>query len=141
MGRDAAVAERAAGPKRSFVVLEVEDGDADVVGYESMMHEGRAVGYVTSGAYGHCVGASLAAGYVPTPLARDGATFEIDILGTVRRATVRRVPLVDPTGTRLRRSDAAQTSGTGRVAAGLRRAFCVRVNVAEATIQQSPRYR
>ena len=61
--------------------MEVSDTDADVVGYESIMKDGAAVGYVTSGAYGHCVGASLAAGYVPTALARDGARFEIDILG------------------------------------------------------------
>jgi dimethylglycine dehydrogenase len=102
VGRDAALAERAAGPKRRFVVLEVEAREADVVGYESIVHEGRAVGYVTSGAYGHCVRCSLAAGYVPAALARDGATFEIDILGETCRATVRQQPLHDPEGSRLR---------------------------------------
>ncbi len=59
-----------------------------MIGYESIMKDGAAVGYVTSGAYGHCVGKSLAAGYVPTALARDGARFEIDILGEMRTATV-----------------------------------------------------
>ena len=56
VGRAAVLAERATGPKRRFVVMEVETRDADVVGYESIMQDGRAVGYVTSGAYGHCVG-------------------------------------------------------------------------------------
>ena len=66
--------------------MEVEAQDADVVGYESIMKDGKAVGYVTSGAYGHCVERSLAAGYVPAALARDGERFEIDILGDcVRR--------------------------------------------------------
>jgi dimethylglycine dehydrogenase len=102
VGRDAALAERAAGPKRRFVVMEVDARDADVVGYESIVQEGRAVGYVTSGAYGHCVRRSLAAGYVPTALAQDGATFEIDILGETCRATVRQQPLHDPEGARLR---------------------------------------
>ena len=88
IGRNAALAERAAGPRRRFVVMEVADADAEVVGYESIMKDGAAVGYVTSGAYGHCIGRSLAAGYVPTALARDGARFEIDILGEMRSATV-----------------------------------------------------
>jgi dimethylglycine dehydrogenase len=101
-GRAAALAERAAGPKRRFVVMEVADADAEVVGYESIMKDGAAVGYVTSGAYGHCVGKSLAAGYVPTALAREGARFEIDILGEMRAARVRLEPLYDPQGLRLR---------------------------------------
>ncbi len=101
-GRAAALAERAAGPKRRFVVMEVADADAEVVGYESIMKDGTAVGYVTSGAYGHCVGRSLAAGYVPTALAREGARFEIDILGEMRAATVRLEALYDPQGLRLR---------------------------------------
>jgi dimethylglycine dehydrogenase len=102
IGREAALAERAAGPKRRFVVMEVEAIDAEVIGYESIMKDGRAVGYVTSGAYGHCVGKSLAAGYVPTALARDGERFEIDILGNLCAATVRLAPLYDPRGVRLR---------------------------------------
>ena len=97
-----ALAERAAGPRRRFVILEVADADCEVVGYESITKDGAAVGYVTSGAYGHCIDKSLAAGYVPTALARDGARFEIDILGEMRTATVRLEPLYDPQGLRLR---------------------------------------
>jgi dimethylglycine dehydrogenase len=102
VGRSAALAERGAGPKRRFVILEVEAADADVTGYESIMKDGAAVGYVTSGAYGHCVGKSLAAGYVPAALARDGERFAIDILGEVCGATIRIDPLYDPKGLRLR---------------------------------------
>ena len=102
VGRAAALAERVTGPRRRFVVLEVEAGEADVVGYESILKDGQAVGYVTSGAYGHCVDRSLAAGYVPTALANDGERFEIDILGTFCAATVRLQPLYDPAGLRLR---------------------------------------
>jgi dimethylglycine dehydrogenase len=86
-GRAAALAERAAGAQRRFVVMEVADADAEVVGYESIMKDGAAVGYVTSGAYGHCVGKSLAAGYVPSALVREGARFEM------RAATVHLEPL------------------------------------------------
>ena len=72
--------------------MEVADTEAEVVGYESIMQDGAAVGYVTSGAFGHCIGKSLAAGYVPTGLARDGARLEIDILRELRTATVRLAP-------------------------------------------------
>ncbi len=102
VGRDAAAAERTRGPKRKFVIFEVDADDADVVGYESVLHSGAPVGYVTSGAYGHWVGKSLAAGYVPTALARDGERFSIDILGRDCTAIVRLQPLHDPEGKRLR---------------------------------------
>jgi dimethylglycine dehydrogenase len=101
-GRAAALAERAGGAKRRFVVMEVDSTDVEVIGYESIMKDGAAVGYVTSGAYGHWVDRSLAAGYVPSALAREGERFEIDILGDMRTATVRLEPLHDPQGLRLR---------------------------------------
>jgi len=102
IGREAALAERARGPKRRFVILEVDADDADVVGYESVLRDGSAVGYVTSGGFGHWVGRSIAAGYVPASLANDGERFEIDILGRLCAATIRRAPLHDPAGARLR---------------------------------------
>jgi dimethylglycine dehydrogenase len=102
VGRTAAIAERTTGPKRRFVVMQVEARDADVVGYESIMKDGAAVGYVTSGAYGHCVDKSLAAGYVPAALARDGEQFAIDILGESCLATIRLEPIYDPKGLLLR---------------------------------------
>ncbi len=102
IGRAAALAEKASGPKRRFVVLEVAAGDADVVGYESILAGDEAVGYVTSGAYGHCVGKSLAAGYVPSNRAREGERLEIDILGELRPACIRLAPLYDPQSLRLR---------------------------------------
>jgi dimethylglycine dehydrogenase len=101
-GRAAALAERASGARRRFVVMEVMDTDVEVVGFESIMKDGAAVGYVTSGAYGHCIDRSLAAGYVPAALAKDAARFEIDILGQMRTAIVRLQPLYDPQGVRLR---------------------------------------
>jgi dimethylglycine dehydrogenase len=101
-GRAAALAERAAGPKRRFVVLELPDTDTEAVGYESILEDGAAVGYVTSASFGHCVGKSLAAGYVPTALAREGETFQIDVFGELRTAIVRLQPLYDPDGLRLR---------------------------------------
>lgn len=102
VGRAAALAERAAGAKRRFVVMEVLDADTEVIGYESILKDGKPVGYVTSGAFGHCVGKSIAAGYVPSVLANDGERFEIDIFGENKTAVVHTASLHDPQGSRLR---------------------------------------
>jgi len=101
-GRAAALAERSAGPKRRFVILEIPDAETEAIGYESILKDGAAVGYVTSAAFGHCIGRSLAAGYVPAALAREGEPFQIDIFGELRAAIVRLEPLYDPEGVRLR---------------------------------------
>jgi dimethylglycine dehydrogenase len=102
VGKSAAVAEKEAGPKRRFVVFSVDAPQADVIGYEVVLKDGEPVGYCTSGSWGHFVGKSLAAGYVPTALAGDGETFEIDILGQHCRAVIVERPLHDPDGLRLR---------------------------------------
>ncbi|MGA7539836.1 MAG: FAD-dependent oxidoreductase [Steroidobacteraceae bacterium] len=101
-GRAAALAERSAGPKRRFVILELPGADTEAIGYESILKDGAAVGYVTSAAFGHCIGKSLAAGYVPAALAREGEPFQIDVFGELRAAIVRLQPLYDPEGSRLR---------------------------------------
>jgi dimethylglycine dehydrogenase len=67
-----------------------------------VLKDGKPVGHVTSGGYGHWVGKSMAAGYVPAELARDGETFHIDILGIECRAVVTAKALHDPQGGRLR---------------------------------------
>lgn len=102
VGRAAVLAEREKGPKKRFVTLVVDADHADVTGYEAICKDGAPVGHVTSGGYGHCVGKSLAVGYVPTALAKDGETFTIDILGVECAARITAQPLHDPEGKRLR---------------------------------------
>ncbi|TCT08735.1 dimethylglycine dehydrogenase [Tepidamorphus gemmatus] len=103
IGRDAAAREFADGPKLKRVTFRVDAADADVIGDEPVWHDGRVVGWVTSGGYGHYVDASLAQGYVPAHLA-DGAhgTFEIEIIGERRPARIQPTPLFDPDGLRMR---------------------------------------
>lgn len=101
-GKQSAVAEREMGAKRKFVTFVVDAPHADVIGYEVVLKDNEPVGYCTSGSWGHHVGKSLAAGYVPTELASDGETFHIDILGQHCPAVVTARPLHDPDGLRLR---------------------------------------
>ena len=69
VGRAAAVEERDSGGKLRLVSFSVDAVDADAQGDEPIWHDGRVVGWVTSGAYGHSVQRSLALGYVPAELA------------------------------------------------------------------------
>lgn len=101
-GHDAVQRERETGPKRRFVTMIVDAPHADVVGYEAISKDGIVVGNVTSGAFGHAVGKSLAVGYVEAALARDGEEFIIDILGQACKAMVTAKALHDPQGARLR---------------------------------------
>ena len=95
---------RDAGPARRLVTLVVDAADADAIGDEPVWHDGKVVGWVTSGGYGHCVGQSLALAYVATALAEAADGFEVEILGERRPARRAPAPLHDPAGARMRRS-------------------------------------
>jgi dimethylglycine dehydrogenase len=102
IGRSAALDERADGGKLRLAMFEVDATDADAMGDEPIWHDGRAVGWVTSGAYGFRVRKSLALGYVPKELAEADAGFEIEILGERRRAVRKSGAPFDPQGLLMR---------------------------------------
>ena len=62
----------------------------------------RVVGFVTSGGYGHTIGASIALAYVEPAFATPDAGLGVMILGDVRPARLAPEPLYDPTGARMR---------------------------------------
>ena len=96
------MAERDAPPERTLVTLVVEAKDADVVADEAVWHDGKVVGFVTSGGYAHYVQKSVALAMIPRDLAADGTGFEVEILGDRRPAKLTAEPLLDPQGTRMR---------------------------------------
>ncbi|HJS90844.1 MAG TPA: FAD-dependent oxidoreductase [Steroidobacteraceae bacterium] len=102
IGRAAAVKEQASGGERRLVPFAVDAADADAIGDEPIWHDGRVVGWVTSGAYGHRVGRSLALGYVPAALAAAEEGFEIEIIGERRPARRLAAYAYDPSGARMR---------------------------------------
>lgn len=103
VGKEAAAKERAAGPVKKLVTMTIETKDIDVVNDEAILKDGACVGYVSSGGFAHHVGASMAMGYVPSELATDGMTLEVEINGTMHDARVTAFPLYDPNGGRMRR--------------------------------------
>lgn len=104
IGREAAWREQESGGVLRRVSMVVEAGDADVLGDEPIWYQGRVIGWVTSGGFGHYVGLSLAQGYVPAALAYDTGlnSFEIEILGERRPARIIPKPPFDPEGARMR---------------------------------------
>ena len=104
VGRAAAQREKETGGKLRLQGFCVDALDADAIGDEPIWHDGRVVGWVTSGAYAHHVGRSMALGYVPAGLAglAEPDAFEIEILGERRAATLQPTALFDPDGTRMR---------------------------------------
>ena len=102
IGRAAALEEKESGGKLRLVLFAVEARDADAMGDEPIWHDGRVIGWVTSGAYGHSVQRSLALGYVPKEYADAGAGFEIEILGERCQATPLAGAPFDPDGARMR---------------------------------------
>ncbi len=102
IGRAAASAEKAAGPKRKLVSFIVDADDADVVAWEPIWLDGTVQGFCTSGGYSHFTQKSLAMGFLPADRATDGTKVEIEILGQRRPATVHLAPLFDADGARMR---------------------------------------
>ena len=89
--------------REKLVMLEVETPhNADASGGEPIFAlDGTPVGKVSSGAYGHSLGKSLALAFIKTEcLSQD--EFNIAILGRPHRAKLLTEPAFDPQGLRLR---------------------------------------
>ena len=102
IGKAPATREKAEGSKRKLCAFIVETKDADVVAYEPIWTGGEVVGFCTSGGYSHWTGQSVAMGFVPAGLIRDGLEVEIEILGERRKARMVDGPLWDADGARMR---------------------------------------
>ncbi|MGZ4131161.1 MAG: FAD-dependent oxidoreductase, partial [Actinomycetota bacterium] len=102
IGRAAALREREAGPSRRLVLLDVDAADADASTDEGVWIGDRRVGFVTSGAYGHSVGRSLALAYVDRDVAAAAQDVSVYVVGDPRPARILPEPPYDPAGARLR---------------------------------------
>ena len=103
VGREAALADRDGEPEHRLVALEIDAGEADAWGYEPIWLEESYAGYVTSGAYGHRVGKSLALGYVKSPyLGSPASEFSVHLVDGKRPARLLARPPYDPSASRMR---------------------------------------
>ena len=102
IGRQAAAEEKASGGKLRLCTFAVDADDADAIGDEPIWKDGKVIGWVTSGGYGHTVGKSLAMGYIEKEFADAETGFEIEIIGDRRPAVRLAAPPYDPSGAKMR---------------------------------------
>lgn len=103
IGRAAALAERDGnGPARHQVTLEIDADRADATGYEPIWSDGKKVGFVTSGGYGHTVQKSLAMALVDADHAIEGRELSVHIVGVERTARIIAPSPYDPDGQAMR---------------------------------------
>lgn len=109
IGRDAIARQRESGTHlRKRLVQFLLDDPAEVFyHHEPILRDGRIVGHLTSGNYGHTLGASVGLGYVRadediTADWLEASRWQIDVGGRMIGATASLKALYDPSGARAR---------------------------------------
>ncbi len=106
IGRDAVLARREAGLEARLVQFRLAEPEPLLFHNEPILRDGEVVGYLSSGAYGHYLGAAIGLGYVPCKgESADellASAYEIDIAGSRVAATASLKPLYDPKSERMR---------------------------------------
>ena len=108
IGLEALTAQRAAGlPRRRIVQFLLEDPEPLVYHNEPIYRDDERVGFVTSGMYGHTLGACVALGYVGCPGAVSdefvlGGRYQIQLADQRVAARPSLAPLYDPKNLRIR---------------------------------------
>ena len=96
IGRDATVKSQEGERPWTCVYMDIDAEDADCLGSETVYLNGRRVGAISSGGYGHWVGRSLAFAYVEPQCAAPGTELSVAVLNTRRAARVLAEPVYDP---------------------------------------------
>ncbi len=103
LGRDAYLAIKDRPPREKLVIVRLDTDDADAAGGEPVfLTDGTPVGRVSSGAYGHGAGASIALCFIRTGQARPGTRVDVAILGRPHPGVILEQPPFDAGGSRLR---------------------------------------
>ncbi|MFM8267438.1 MAG: FAD-dependent oxidoreductase [Ilumatobacteraceae bacterium] len=109
IGRDALAEQRERGVRQRLAQFALDDPSLLLYHNEPIWHDGHLVGRITSGMFGHTVGASLGMGYVSRPdggvISREevlAGRYEIEIAGQRVGARVSLQPFYDPTGQRVK---------------------------------------
>lgn len=106
IGKEAVIARKESGPKNRMVQFKLTDAEPLLFHNEPIIRDGEYVGYLSSGNYGHTLGAAMGLGYVPCEgeKAADvlASTYEIDVMGTKVRAEASLKPMYDPKSERVK---------------------------------------
>ncbi len=106
IGRDAVLRKKEAGLDRRMVQFRLTDPEPLLFHNEAIVRDGKIVGTVTSGNYGHFLGGAIGMGYVPCPGQSEadvlGSTYEIEVAGQRFAAEASLKPMYDPKSERVR---------------------------------------
>lgn len=106
IGRDAVLRKEDAGLDRRLVQFRLRDPEPLMFHNEAIVRDGQIVGPITSGNYGHHLGAAVGLGYVPcrgqTEADVLASDYEIEIAGRRHAAVASLAPMYDPNSERVR---------------------------------------
>jgi 4-methylaminobutanoate oxidase (formaldehyde-forming) len=106
IGREAVMRRRETGPERRLVQFLIAHEAPLLFHNEAVVRDGRIVGIITSGNYGHTLGGPVGLGWVPS--AGEGAeavlasAYAIEVAGRRWPARASLAPMYDPKGERVR---------------------------------------
>ena len=105
-GRDAVLRKRDEGLKNRLVQFKLEDADPLLYHNEPVIRDGKIVSYLTSGNYGHALGAAIGLGYVPCEGENAeqllASSYEIEVAGTKVKAQASLRPMYDAKSERVK---------------------------------------
>jgi glycine cleavage system T protein len=106
IGRDAVLKRKETGPMARMVQFKLTNPEPLLFHNEPILRDGEVVGYLTSGNYGHTLGAAMGLGYVPCPgQSRDdvlASTYAIEVAGEIVPAEASLSPMLDPKSERVK---------------------------------------
>ncbi len=106
IGRDAVLRKQDEGLSRRMVQFRLEDPAPLLFHNEALVRDGKIVGPVTSGNYGHFLGGAVGMGYVPCKGETEAdvlaSAYEIEVAGVRHKAIASLVPMYDPTSERIK---------------------------------------
>ncbi|WP_069301221.1 GcvT family protein [Neptunicoccus sediminis] len=104
IGREAVLAKKESGLNARMVQFRLKDPEPLLYHNEPIVRDGEIVGYLSSGNYGHMLGAAIGMGYVPckgeTLEQLLASSFEIEVAGVRFPAEAQTRPWYDPKGER-----------------------------------------
>ncbi len=104
IGREAVLRKKDTGLNMRMVQFKLTEPEPLLYHNEPVIRDGKIVGFLSSGSYGHHLGAAIGLGYVPcageTVADVLASTYEIDVAGTRIKAEASLKPMYDPSGAR-----------------------------------------
>jgi glycine cleavage system T protein len=93
--------------KKRLVQFLLQDPDAMLYHHEPILQDGKLVGHLTSGNYGHTLGGSVGLGYIRSDVAidkkmLDGSQFQINVAGKLIPAKASLSAMYDPRAEKMR---------------------------------------